>query len=111
VYLLGELLPRLDVQILDVRGGELLASELALVLGGHVSLVHDGVDLELADEPGRIRLDVEVAVADLAVVVLSHRIVALADVLLLEGPDALEARVVGLDSRLYLFPLDPPDRK
>src|SRR5215210_2822159 len=104
---------RLDVQILYVRDTdrELLVLEQPLILGGHVPLVHDGVALELADELGGVWLDVEVAVADLAIVVLPHGVVALADVLPLEGLDALPALVVGFDSRLYLVPRDPPDRE
>src|SRR5215212_6381123 len=78
---------------------------------GVMSPSFNGVALQAADLLGGIRLDVKVAVADLAVVVLPHSVVALADVLPIKGPNTLPGLVVGLDSRLYLIPRNPPDRE
>ena len=78
---LRDLLAGLDIRGLhiDRADAELLVAEAAFVVRRHVVLDEEGVAIDPADQIRLVAPGVEIAVADLSIVIRAHRVVALAD--------------------------------
>ena len=77
----SHLLSGLHVRVLHIDGadGKLLVAEQAFVVMRHVVLDEKGVAIDPADEIRLVAARIEIAVADLAVIVRTDRVIALAD--------------------------------
>ena len=80
-YPVGNQLPALDVRGLHIDGAdaELFVAEQSLIVRGHVVFDQIEVAIDLANKIGLVATGVEIAMPDLAVVIGSDRVVALAN--------------------------------